>query len=199
MNGDIWANEEVTVDLGDTVNGSVTSALKYVTMRNGSSITGDVQTGGYDSNGYSVRGTTIGGNVKASSPECPPADDPGHGNYKVDANSIGGKVTTWGSTANGQADGSKVFTHLCTLAPAPKPIPSFTYNPANYSPAPLEFASASAFQTYISMHKNDMKGTFRVYGPTDRRQPVRRHHRDQGVGRPHDRRERSDHRGPGIG
>ena len=167
VNGDIWANDEVTVDQNDVVNGSVTSATKYVTMRNGSRITGDVQTGGYNSAGYAVEGRVIDGNVKASStsPDC--VDDPGHGNYRVDASSIGGKLTTWSSFAAGQPDGSKVFTRTCTAAPATKAIPEFTYNPANYTPAPLEFASTSAFQTYVNAHKNSMSGTFRVYGPTN--------------------------------
>ena len=83
------------------------------------------------------------------------------------ASSIGGKLTTWSSFAAGQPDGSKVFTRTCTAAPATKAIPEFTYNPANYTPAPLEFASTSAFQTYVNAHKNSMSGTFRVYGPTN--------------------------------
>ena len=99
-------------------------------------------------------------------PAC--ADDPGHGNYKVDANSIGGKVTTWGSTVNGQADGSQGVhapVHACARTEADPVV--------HLQPGELLARRRSssrrraAFQTYISAHKNDMKGTFRVYGPTD--------------------------------
>ena len=167
VNGDIYANDEVTVDLGDTVNGSVTSATKYVTMKNNSEITGDVYTGGYDSAGYAVKGTTIGGNVKAGSLAPGAPDDcssESHSDYKVTAGSIGGTIKTWGSLASGQPNGAKVFTGVCVAAPHKEVFPQFLYNPANYTPAPVEFANSSAFNTYINAHKNDMKGTFVVGG-----------------------------------
>jgi hypothetical protein len=171
VNGDIWANEEVTIDQNDTVNGSVTSATRYVTMENGSVITGDVQTGGYNAAGYALEGRVIDGNVKASSTSPGCADDPGHDKYRVSANSIGGKLTTWSIFATGQSDASKLFTMTCTEAPATKPIPEFHYNPANYDPAPVEFDCATGcaddFQSYVNAHKNNMQGTFVVLGPTN--------------------------------
>jgi hypothetical protein len=164
VNGDIYANDEVTVDLGDIVNGSVTSATKYVTMKNGSEITGDVYTGGYDSSGYALKGTTVGGNVKAGSTAPNDCQGESHSDYKVSANSIGGTIKTWSSLASGQPNGAKVFTGVCIAAPAKEVFPQFVYNAANYDPAPVSFANSSAFQTYITAHKNDMKGTFVVGG-----------------------------------
>jgi Tfp pilus assembly protein PilX len=166
VNGDIYANDEVTVALGDTVNGSVTSATKYVMMENGTKITGDVYTGGYDSAGYALRGTIIGGNVKAGSTATDECQSESHADYRVQADSIGGTVKTWSNFVSGQPDGSKVFTKLCVPAPKVEPFPSFTFNPANYDPAPIEFADANTFNTYVAAHKTDMKGTFVVGGST---------------------------------
>src|SRR4051794_34354950 len=43
-------------------------------------------------------------------------------------------------------------------------MPTFTYNAANYNPAPVEFASPAAFSTYLSTHSNSLSGTFYVHG-----------------------------------
>jgi hypothetical protein len=168
VNGDIWANGNVTVDQGDTVNGSVTSATGYLFMRSNSKVTGDVQTGSYSSSGYAVdgtaNGTVIGGNVKASTTNADPdCNGEPTGKYRVSAGTISGKVTTLGTQVSG-ADPSKVFTNVCTHAPATKPMPTFNWEPANYQPAPVEFASPSAFNNYVNANKANMKGTFVING-----------------------------------
>jgi hypothetical protein len=168
INGDVWAMGEVTVQGGDKIDGSVTSATGWLVMEQNSEITGDVHTGGSAPNSYAVdgrkNGTKIGGNVKASStsPDC--ADDAGHSQYRVDVGTISGNLTTWGAIANGQSDSAKLFTNTCTDPPSLEPFPQFIYNPANYNPAPVTFADASAFQTYINANKSNMKGTFVVGG-----------------------------------
>jgi hypothetical protein len=168
VNGDIWANGNVTVDQGDTVNGSVNSATGYLFMRSNSKITGDVQTGSYSSSGYAVdgtaNGTEINGNVKASTTSAD-ANCNGEplGKYKVAAGSIGGKVMTLGTQVSG-ADPAKVTTNWCSHAPATKPMPTFNWEPANYQPAPVEFASPSAFATYVNANKASMQGTFVING-----------------------------------
>jgi hypothetical protein len=168
VNGDIWANGNVTVDQGDTVNGSVNSATGYVFMRSNSRITGDVQTGAYSSSGYAVdgtaNGTSIGGNIRASTtnPDENCAGEP-LGKYKVAAGSIDGKVTTLGTQVSG-ADPAKTFTNVCTHAPATKPMPTFNWEPSNYDPPPVEFASPSAFKTYVNANKASMQGTFVING-----------------------------------
>src|SRR5262249_28546135 len=139
-----------------------------VFMRHNSSITGDVQTGSYSSTGYAVDGTaggtTIGGNIKASTTNPDPnCNGEPAGKYRVGADTISGKVTTLGNQVSG-ADPAKVFTNVCTHAPATKPMPTFNWQPANYNPAPVTFGSPSAFNTYVNANKANMKGTFVING-----------------------------------
>jgi hypothetical protein len=159
--GDVWANGSVTVDQNDIIDGSVTAATGFVTMRNGSQINGDVKTGGYNSSGVAMDLKVVTGNATAAStsPNC--ADDAGHAKYKITGGTIGGTAKTWGTVTSAAAH---TQIHVCTAAPATKPMPTFTYNAANYSPAPLTFASPGAFATYVAAHKNAMAGTFYVNG-----------------------------------
>jgi hypothetical protein len=168
VDGDVWANGNVTVQGGDTVTGSATAATGWVMLNNGSTITGDVVTGGYNtSNGRAIDVSTnahIGGTAKAKStaPDC--ADDPTHLHYNVNVvGSISGAVSTWGAKTGGGSTGP--FTpSVCLAAPATQPIPAFTYNPANYSPAPVEFATPTAFNTWPSTHKIGLSGTYFIHG-----------------------------------
>jgi hypothetical protein len=159
--GDIWANGNVTVNLNDTVDGSVTAATGFLSMLNGSRINGDAKTGGYDSSGVAMSITTVTGNATAAStsPNC--VDDAGHSKYKITGGTVGGLAKTWGSVTS---NAGSTQTHVCTAAPATKTIPTFTYTPANYNPAPLTFATPALFNTYVNAHKLDMKGTFYVEG-----------------------------------
>jgi hypothetical protein len=166
--GDVWANGSVTVQQNDEVQGSVTAATGSVFLDNNSSVTGDVWSGGSAANGTAVdvsTGARIDGKVKASStaPGC--TDDPSHLAYKVNVvGSIGGAVTTWGTKSGGGSTGT-LLTHTCTNAAPTKPLPTFTYSPSNYSPAPVDFASPADFDAYLDAgHRLNLSGTFRIAG-----------------------------------
>ena len=166
--GDIWANGSVVVDENDLVDGSITAATGRVFLDNNSSVLGDVQSGGYEpSTGVAIdvsTGASIDGNAKASStaPGC--SDDPGHVSYSVNViGSIGGSATTWGSKTGTGTVGS-VHPGVCTDAPATKPMPPFTWNPASYA-SPQTFASPTAFNAYLdSGTRTNLAGTFYVQG-----------------------------------
>jgi hypothetical protein len=168
IQGDVWANGNVTVQQGDTVTGSATAATGWVLLDNGSSVTGSVVSGGYNtSNGRAIdvsTNATIGGSAKAKStvPGC--ADDVTHQHYNVNViGTISGAVTAWGSKTGGGSTGT--FTAgVCLLAPASVQVPTFTYNPVNYSPAPVEFATPTAFGTWLATHKSNLSGTYYVHG-----------------------------------
>ena len=166
--GDIWANGSVVVDQNDLVDGSVVAATGRVFLDNNSRVMGDVQSGGYEpSSGVAIdvsTGAVIDGKAKASStaPGC--SDDPGHLYYGVNVvGSIGGTVTTWGNKTGGGSVGA-VQSGVCTDAPATKPMPAFTWNPANYA-APQTFASPGDFEDYLDAgNRTNLSGTFYVNG-----------------------------------
>ena len=71
IEGDIWSNQNVLLEQGNIVHGSVTAATGWVATKNGVTIDEDVWTGGYDPNNldravHLEAGGAIGGNVKAS-------------------------------------------------------------------------------------------------------------------------------------
>ena len=169
VQGDVWANGNVTVQGGDTVNGSATAATGWILLNNGSAITGSAVSGGYNaSNGRAIDVSTnanIGGTAKAEStaPNC--ADDITHQYYSVNVvGSISGAVQAWGLKTGGGSTGP--FTsNLCIAAPATQPIPAFSYNPANYNPAPVEFATPTAFNTWLAAgHMSGLSGTYYIHG-----------------------------------
>jgi hypothetical protein len=163
INGDIWANGSVIVEANDFVYGDVTAATGYLTMETGSYIEGNVQTGGYNASGTSMQVEKIQGNVTASSTSPGCFDDPGHGKYSITGGTISGNATTWAASVGSSVSGT-VKAKTCTLAPATKPIPSFTYNPLNYDPAPTEWASVADFQTYLNAFGTNFSGVHFVHG-----------------------------------
>jgi hypothetical protein len=160
--GDVWANGNVTIDNNDVVDGDVTAATGFVTMRNGSRVNGDVVSGGYNGSGVAMALETVTGNVTAASTSPGCIDDAGHAKYKIQGGSVGGNATTWGTVTSSVSGTSQV--HVCSAAPATKSIPTFTFNAANYNPAPLTFASPSAFNAYAQANKSSFSGTFYVAG-----------------------------------
>ena len=170
VEGDIWANGNVTVLSGDTVAGSATAATGWIYLDNGSAVTGSVESGGYNpSTGHAIdvsTNATVGGSAKAEStvPDC--ADDPTHLNYNVNVvGSITGSVSTWGSKTGGGSTGPFTQLSQCPAAPASKTMPAFTYSPANYDPAPVEFASPTEFNTWLAAgHMSGLSGTYYVHG-----------------------------------
>jgi hypothetical protein len=168
VTGSVWANGSVTVYGGDTITGNAWAATGWLSMGTNSTIGQDAATGGYDpSSGQAMtlaNGAHIGGKATASSstPSC--ADDPSGTKYIInDGGSISGTTMTWG-TKTGSGTTGTLFTHVCTSAPATKPIPTFTYNPLNYNPAPMEFASPAAFSSWLSTHHANLSGTYLIHG-----------------------------------
>jgi hypothetical protein len=135
-------------------------------------VEGDAWAGGSDSNGQSISlngGATIGGLAKASSstPGC--SDDPQHAQYKiVNAGTISGTATAWGTISGSGIFSGSQSPMTCTAAPATKTIPSFSFNPANYPAGtvheyqfPTDYA---AFNSYIATNKNNLSGVFYIQG-----------------------------------
>jgi hypothetical protein len=176
VTGDIWANQNVLVDNGDTVTGGVTAATGYIHMNTGSHVTGDAWSGGYDpSNNVAVYAETIDGSVKAS--VTAPTDPVTCGGeqqsrYNVQVNgTVGGSITTWG-TKTGTGTSGPVSSNICTAAPASLPMPTYTYSSFNYDPATLhEYGTPSApsatgvtdFQSYLTSQAKHVSGTFVVF------------------------------------
>jgi hypothetical protein len=169
VQGDIWANGNVTVQSGDTVNGSANAATGWVFLDNGSTVTGSVTSGGYNtSNGRAIDVSTnasIGGTATAAStaPDC--SDDPTHLKYNVNVvGSISGAVSAWGNKTGGGSTGT--FTPLvCVAAPASLTMPTYTYSASNYSPTPTEFSTPSDFNAWLAAgHSRGLSGTFFFHG-----------------------------------
>jgi Flp pilus assembly pilin Flp len=181
ITGDIWANQNVIVDAGDTVDGTVYAATGYVSAQQNSHITGDVWSGGFDpATARAVflgNNATIDGDVKAS--VTAPTDPVTCGgenaaNYKVQLDNgshVGGSVTTWGSKTGSGTVGGSVTQNTCTAAPPTQPMPTFTYSAANYDAATLHeygtpgspsATARSDFQAYVAAHKSAFHGTFYV-------------------------------------
>ncbi len=181
ITGDVWANQNVIVDLGTTLSGGVTAATGYVEIDNGASVGGDVWSGSFNNaTGYAIylqQNATIDGFAKGSVTNPPDPITCGGANpsnYKVRADNgatIGGDVTTWGTfTGAGTASGT-VNNNTCTAAPAAIAMPVFTYSASNYDASTLHqfgtptTSSATAvndFQSYLSSHSNQLSGTFYV-------------------------------------
>jgi hypothetical protein len=181
--GDIWANQNVIVDQGDTITGSVTAATGYVQVNNGGVVTGDAWSGGFNpSTGQAIylsTSATIGGTAKASvtAPTDPiTCGNESQSNYKVRLDGgahIAGDVKTWGTNTGSGTVGppGAVTSNICTAAPATEPMPVYTYSPSNYDSSSLhEFGTATApsatavsdFQDYVAAHKTNFSGTFFV-------------------------------------
>ena len=179
ITGDIWANQNVIVDEGDTIDGDVVAATGYVFGDSLSHITGDVWTGGFDpATKYAVslgNNAIIDGKVKAS--VTAPTDPVTCGgedaaNYKVhleNGSSVGGTVTTWGTKTGSGTVGGTITPNTCTAAAPTQPMPTFTWAPSNYDPATLhEFGTADTpsttavtdFQAYVAANLNDISGAF---------------------------------------
>lgn len=180
--GDIWANQNVIVDLNDVVEGSVTAATGFVVMRNGSRVTKSVQSGGYDpvtTNGIFLEtNSRIDGSATSSvtAPTDPvTCGGESQNNYTIRMQSgsvVGGNTKTWGSRSGPGTVAGSITDHICTAAPAAKPLPGFTYSAANYNASTLhEYGTPSTpsatalsdFNTYLAANKSALTGTFAVF------------------------------------
>jgi Tfp pilus assembly protein PilX len=151
---------------GSGGSGNVTTATGYISMGNGSIISGNAWSGGNNASGAGISGGDVGGNAKASSttPGC--TDDPGHTKYAITAGSVGGNATAWGTISS--AVTGTTSQNTCTAAFASLTIPSFTYNSGNYSSVhTYNFdlaADRTAFANYISANASNLSGTFYITG-----------------------------------
>lgn len=173
--GDVWANQNVVLQMNTSVSGSVTAATGYVTVDG--PVGGDIWSGGF--NAATDKAITInaavGGNVKASVVDppdpltCGGADQ---NRYAVHVNdTVSGGLTTWGQkTGSGTVVGT-MQQNTCTSAPATIPMPGFSYNAANYDPATLhEYGTPSTsspnavadFHAFLAANLSDMHGTFYI-------------------------------------
>lgn len=171
IQGDVWANDSVLLEHGNTVRGSVTAAQGWVLLKQGSSVEGNVWSGGFHSTaGWAMsleNGATIGGWAKASVSD-PMTACPAGGSYAIrlgGGNVIDGAVTTCDEVVGGAPTG--VYTpNVFTQAAAPKPLPVFTFNRYNYDQTSYaEFTSVSEFQAWLDAHSTSVTGTFHVTDP----------------------------------
>lgn len=183
--GDVYANTYIEVYNGDAIrastspscpsgsnqgSGNATAATGYISMSNNSTIEGDAWSGGYDGSNYGIamsNGAAIGADAKASSstPGC--SDDPSNTKYKIGSSgSVAGDAWAWGSISTTVAGTSHPST--CTAAAATEPIPTYTFNAANYPAGTVHTytfpADYATFNSYIAANKTNLSGTFYVAG-----------------------------------
>src|SRR3990172_4859586 len=100
--GDIWANESVTIDENAIIDGAVTAATGWVSVAKGTEVKKDVWSGGYYPSGWAIslaNGAKVGGSAKAgvSEPGCVGELS---SNYQAALSAqsvISGNLTTWGT------------------------------------------------------------------------------------------------------
>lgn len=182
ITGDVWANQNVIVEQGNVITGTITAATGYIYMKNGSTVSGDAWSGGFEptaGEAIHLDGTAvIQGKARASVTAPTDPDTCGgesQSNYKVrleNGASIGQTLTTWGSkTGSGTVGVLPINENVCTSAPPTEPMPTYTYAPENYDPDVLhEFGTASTpsatavddFQAYLAAHSSSFSGVFFV-------------------------------------
>jgi hypothetical protein len=92
----------------------------------------------------------------------------------ANGSSIGGGLTTLGtSTGSGSISGGNA-PHTCTPAAPPQPLPTYTFNPDIYGPANYalntcpghdgvcEFSSVAQFQSWLGSNLSNFQGAFLV-------------------------------------
>jgi hypothetical protein len=182
ISGDIWANQNIFVDQNDVIQGSATAATGSIWVDDGGIVTGDAWSGGYDpatTDGIHLEnGSRIDGSAKASvtAPTDPvTCGGESSNNYTVRLQSgavVGGNVTTWGTKSGPGVVAGTIATHICTAAPAAKPMPQFTYSATNYDPTMLHvFGTPSApsataiadFTNWFGANKTSLTGTIVIF------------------------------------
>lgn len=182
IDGDVWSNQNVLLEQGNTVTGSVTAATGWVATKTGVTIEGDVWSGGYDPNNldravHLEAGGVIEGNVKASVTAPPDpvtcgGEDPTKYKVRVEGTAtIMGNVTSWGPKLGSGTVQGTITQNVCTASPPTKPLPTFTYSADNYDPATHhEFGTADTpsatavadFQSHIIPEKSAMSGSYYI-------------------------------------
>jgi cytoskeletal protein CcmA (bactofilin family) len=147
VNGDVYANGDLSLSNNSTVAGSATS-LGSVTTANNSTIAGDVQA--VHNVTLNNSSTTVLGNVYAG------------GNVTMTGH-VKGNVQAGGTISGGTVDGGRA-QNSPPAPPAAQTLPTFTWDPANY-PVVSNWATAAAFNTYWAAHTAGLSGAHRVGCP----------------------------------
>ncbi|MBI2168230.1 MAG: hypothetical protein HYU28_01835 [Actinobacteria bacterium] len=150
-------NSTITGDVYSAGNLDLSNSAKYfgdvvalgnITSSNNSTVGGDVQAGGNVTLDNSA--TTVQGNLLAG------------GNVTM-TGTVLGDVQAGGSISGGTVEG----TVAPNSPPSPPPTlsqPTFTWDPANYSPTPSSWSSASAFTSYWNSNLSGFSGHHRITG-----------------------------------
>jgi hypothetical protein len=149
VNGDVYANGNLSLSNNATVAGSVTS-LGSVTTANNSTIAGDVQA----ANNVTLDNpaTTVLGNVYAG------------GNVTMTGH-VKGSVQAGGTISGGTVDGGRA-QHSPPAPPDAQTLPTFTWDPADYPVGAVSnWATPAAFNTYFSAHTGGFSGAHRISCP----------------------------------
>ena len=163
--GDLWSNQSIVLRDNQHIHNGSVIAVGYVSLAANTTVDNDVWTGGYDASGRAMSGSgTVKGNVKASPSTCTSGSyDPD--NYDVVGIHVTGTITTAGTLVNVSGAHGAVSTGVCTVAPAPKAMPSFAWNTADYpSPAwsTAQVMTFAEFQSWVSSNRSNLRGAFRV-------------------------------------
>jgi len=145
VNGDVYANGDLTLSNNSTVTGSVNS-LGSVTTANNSTIAGDINAA--DNVTLNNSQTTVLGDVYA-------------GGDVTMTGSVKGNVQAGGTISGGTVNGSR-SQNSPPAPPAAQTLPTFTWDAANYSPAPSNWASPALFQAHWSANRNAFSGAHRI-------------------------------------
>lgn len=182
IDGDIWSNQNVLLEQGNIVHGSVTAATGWVATKNGVTIDEDVWSGGYDPSNldraiHLEAGGIISGNVKASVTAPPDpitcgGEDPTKYKVRVESSAtIVGNMVSWGPKVGSGTVQGTITQNVCSAAPPTKPLPTFTYSASNYTAnthhefGTVDTPSATAvtdFQAHIIPEKSAMMGSYYI-------------------------------------
>lgn len=148
VTGDVYGRDGVALANNTDIHGDVVSP-SWVTVDNNTLVTGDIRAGGDVT--LELSATTVQGSVYS------------HGNVVVKAH-VEGDVQAAGSVTvqvGGQVDGD--IAEYSTPPPVrTEALPEFTWDPADYSPAPSTWSSASAFKSHWQANANAFSGHHRI-------------------------------------
>ncbi len=147
VNGDVYSDGDLTLANNAAISGSVTS-LGSVTTSNNSTIAGDIRAAGNVT--VNNASTTVLGDVYSG------------GNVSLTGR-VRGNVQAAGTITGGTVDGSRA-QFSPPRPPQPQPLPTFTWNPANY-PSSHEWSSPGAFQSHWSANQAAFGGHHRILCP----------------------------------
>lgn len=179
--GDIWANQNIVIDNNDIVEGDLYAATGWIQLKQGSRVTGTATSGGFDPSNQDrsihvesnalIEGDAIAASSQAPSQANCRAD---HINWKVrlegPAQNVGGNLRTCGPKTGPGTVGGTIEQGVYIAAPPTKPLPTFTFNAANYgsvtyygTPSAPSATAVSDFNSWLANGgKNSLSGVFYI-------------------------------------